>query len=139
VRGSAGAAHDFAAGQENGAGIPAAQVFMQTPTGDWGGRGKYREQPLKSSGNLLCASIKSSSGSLFDFAFRVAVCGFAISFGLFSKAHPSSSNLDHRGFGVDVLHNTCQFETSLRIAAIMIRIHRFDPYPTSLDQNANEA
>jgi hypothetical protein len=38
---------------------------------------------------------------------------------------------------VGVRHNTCQFKASLRIEAIMVRIHCFDPNsPTKLDHNA---
>lgn len=74
-------------------------------------------------------SIKLLLGSLAGFVLSVAVCGFAISFGLFGKAHPSSSDLDHRSLGVGVLHNAREFEAGPRIPAIMVRVHRLDPLP----------
>jgi hypothetical protein len=76
--------------------------------------------------------IKLSSGSLAGFVLSVAVSGFAISFGIFGKAHPSSSNLDHRCLGVGVLHDACEFEASPRIPAIQVRVHRLDPHPDEI-------
>jgi hypothetical protein len=61
----------------------------------------------------------------------------AVSVALFSEAQPPTRYFDHRDPGVDVGHQTCQLEASFRIAAIMVRIHCFDPYsPTKLDHNA---
>jgi hypothetical protein len=80
--------------------------------------------------------IKLSLGSTLCFVFSV-VCGGAISLALFSQAQPSTGYFDHRDSGVGVRHNTCQFKASLRIEAIMVRIHCFDPNsPTKLDHNA---
>jgi hypothetical protein len=61
----------------------------------------------------------------------------AVSVALLSEAQPPTRDFKHRDPGVDVGHHTCQLEASPRIAAILIRVHGFDPYPpTNLDHNA---
>jgi hypothetical protein len=61
----------------------------------------------------------------------------AVAVALLSEAQPPTRDFEHRDPGVDVGHHTCQLEASSRIAAILIRIHGFDPYPpTNLDHNA---
>ena len=78
--------------------------------------------------------IKLLSGSLAGFVLSVAICGFAASFGLFGKAHPPSSDLDHRSLGVGVLHDARELEAGPRIPAIMVRVHSFgSPTPTKFE------
>jgi hypothetical protein len=61
----------------------------------------------------------------------------AVAVALLSEAQPPTRDFEHRDPGVDVGHHTCQLEASSRIAAILIRIHGFDPNsPTKLDHNA---